>query len=586
MGKIDWDVVTNYTDVITTTLKTVTFPKVQEQVYLRNQGNANFTYTIGSQSGTLTPGQSVTVIQDVSSFTLQAVSGTHTFELRAKEKGTEINETDYTAGTVKKVNGTSPDATGNVTIAVSQVDTSTLATKTDVQNISKGSPSGVYATLTALQTAFPTGNSNIYVVTADGKWYYWSGTAWTAGGTYQATGIPSKSITQDMMAAPYVPGVKSSNLFDSSIVTSGKYVNMSTGTLSTNASFSASDYIAVDPNTQYIFANYAGGDQGAFYDSSKVYISGFGAKIITTPVNAAYVRFGCLTTELPTQKFEKGNISTPYEAYGSTFIGYESLTNDAKGKLLKKASNVIWVSQDGKTDYTKINDAVTNTGDGNTILVTAGTYDEMVEAFGKDLSIIGLDKKRCILKNTNGDYNTPPLEMSAGYLANMTIYSQKLAGAVSPATLGYGVHIDNSSSQNKTMLVENCDIISDWNSAVGIGMWNGFTLTFRNCNFYCHNVTQTNGAVFFHNAQTDGSLNQNIVFDNCRIISDSDIGLYAGDALTTGSSPLNTTFYNTMIYSKTTGKSCLKKTIGSKWSGNNISLSPDSYGNNITELNL
>jgi hypothetical protein len=94
MGKTDWDVVTNYTDVVTTTLKTVTFLKVQEQVYLRNQGNANFTYTIGSQSGTLTPGQSVTVIQDVSSFTLQAVSGTHTFELRAKEKGTEQTETE------------------------------------------------------------------------------------------------------------------------------------------------------------------------------------------------------------------------------------------------------------------------------------------------------------------------------------------------------------------------------------------------------------------------------------------------------------------------------------------------------------
>jgi hypothetical protein len=93
MTTLDWDIVTNYSDVVTTTLKTVTFPKVQEQVYLRNQGNANLTYTIGSQSGSLTPGQSVTVTQDISSFTLQAVSGTHTFELRAKEKGTEINET-------------------------------------------------------------------------------------------------------------------------------------------------------------------------------------------------------------------------------------------------------------------------------------------------------------------------------------------------------------------------------------------------------------------------------------------------------------------------------------------------------------
>ncbi|ULT55398.1 SGNH/GDSL hydrolase family protein [Neobacillus drentensis] len=94
MGKTDWDVVTNYSDAVTTALKTVTFPKVQEQVYLRNQGNANLTYTIGSQSGTLTPGQSVTVNQDVSSFTLQATTGTHTFEVRAKEKGTEISYQD------------------------------------------------------------------------------------------------------------------------------------------------------------------------------------------------------------------------------------------------------------------------------------------------------------------------------------------------------------------------------------------------------------------------------------------------------------------------------------------------------------
>jgi hypothetical protein len=57
-----------------------------------------------------------------------------------------------------------------------------------------GSPKGVYATLTVLQTAFPTGTTGIYIVSADGKWYYWSGSAWTAGGTYQSTGISSNSI--------------------------------------------------------------------------------------------------------------------------------------------------------------------------------------------------------------------------------------------------------------------------------------------------------------------------------------------------------------------------------------------------------
>jgi hypothetical protein len=61
--------------------------------------------------------------------------------------------------------------------------------------LASGSPKGTYATLSALQTAFPTGNSNIYVVTADGKWYYWNGSAWTAGGVYQATSIADGSVT-------------------------------------------------------------------------------------------------------------------------------------------------------------------------------------------------------------------------------------------------------------------------------------------------------------------------------------------------------------------------------------------------------
>jgi hypothetical protein len=94
MGVRDWDIVTSYVDSVTTSLKTVTFPKVQEQVKVKNQGNANLTYTIGSQSGTLTPGQSVTVNEDISSFTIQAASGTQAFELRAKEKGTEQTEAE------------------------------------------------------------------------------------------------------------------------------------------------------------------------------------------------------------------------------------------------------------------------------------------------------------------------------------------------------------------------------------------------------------------------------------------------------------------------------------------------------------
>lgn len=64
-----------------------------------------------------------------------------------------------------------------------------------LQALASGAPKGPYATLVALQTAFPTGASGIYLVTADGKWYFWSASAWTAGGTYQATGIADGSVT-------------------------------------------------------------------------------------------------------------------------------------------------------------------------------------------------------------------------------------------------------------------------------------------------------------------------------------------------------------------------------------------------------
>ena len=59
-----------------------------------------------------------------------------------------------------------------------------------VTNATSGSPKGVYATVSALQTADPD-HDYIYVVSADGNWYYYDSTLgnWTSGGVYQSTQI-------------------------------------------------------------------------------------------------------------------------------------------------------------------------------------------------------------------------------------------------------------------------------------------------------------------------------------------------------------------------------------------------------------
>jgi len=70
-----------------------------------------------------------------------------------------------------------------------------IATNTNaITGLGSGSPSGIYATVALLTTAYPTGNTKIYLVTADGTWRYWTAGAWTSGGVYQSTGIAPGSV--------------------------------------------------------------------------------------------------------------------------------------------------------------------------------------------------------------------------------------------------------------------------------------------------------------------------------------------------------------------------------------------------------
>lgn len=85
---------------------------------------------------------------------------------------------------------------GTNTSQISTVAASALANATAIASVASGSPKGQYATLAALTAAIPAGNTNIYLVLADGKWYYWNSSAWTAGGTYQSTGIGVGTVTR------------------------------------------------------------------------------------------------------------------------------------------------------------------------------------------------------------------------------------------------------------------------------------------------------------------------------------------------------------------------------------------------------
>lgn len=228
--------------------------------------------------------------------------------------------------------------------------------------IGSGSPKGVYASLSALQTAKPTGDQFIYVTTDNGNWYYWNGSAWTSGGVYQATFLSPNTVTNRYLApnvidyfkhSPYIPITfknKPKNLYNKKTVTNGYYVKYSDGTLATNASYTASDFIYVKGGSTYTLSKR---DQSAWYDSDKKYISGIsaGADItytVTAPTNASYIKISSPTTGIDTLMFEEGSTASVYEPF------FTDLLLDASQYLKAGSINDTLIGSDFKEKMNRV----------------------------------------------------------------------------------------------------------------------------------------------------------------------------------------------------------------------------------------
>ncbi|HCB1270201.1 TPA: SGNH/GDSL hydrolase family protein [Klebsiella variicola] len=136
-----------------------------------------------------------------------------------------------------------------------------------------------------------------------------------SAGAVSTDAIQKKAVTVEK-AAFFVPGV---NLFDKSAVTPDSYVDASTGTIKTNVTYDASDFIPVVAGNAYT-QHYA--HQTAYYDANKNYLSGEQAstspatpRTLTIPTGAAYIRMTVAKTVLNTMQFEKGSEATGYQPY-------------------------------------------------------------------------------------------------------------------------------------------------------------------------------------------------------------------------------------------------------------------------------
>lgn len=468
---------------------------------------------------------------------------------------------------------------------------------TQIASVTSGSPKGTYTTLAALQSAFPTGNTNIYVVTADGNWYYWNG-AWTAGGAYQSTGIAEGSITPAELSFLPVVGLKSTNLLNKDTVSLGVYLAWNGGFI-TNAEWVTSDFIPAEALNDYITdaVNFM-----AFWTPEKVFISYLETipAPFATPANTGYFKVCYNINVYINGRVNKGTILLPYETY-TTKLDIDTIKDGTipfKSLDFNTIQGMMVVAKTGSY-YKTINDAVEFANDSAsnpvTIRLMPGTYVESVRLIGRYITIVGENKDTCIIKTYTNSYYAPPIDLGPNSnVYNCTIIADDDGVTTPPGGVdgisAYAIHSDIGGRGFDTSLtlyqgtarIKNCILISKHNQGAGIGISNGYTLIWEDCEFVAYGV---NAAFRVHSGGITDTI-QRMMVRNCIMHNDGiiepictqDIG---GDA--------EFTFINNVAWNETNGhiNNLLNQPVssGAGFVSGYIKLGKGSFGNSIPELN-
>lgn len=142
------------------------------------------------------------------------------------------------------------------------------------------------------------------------------------GTYYPMLNYGSSSLTWEPYSGGYPsprPEIKTRQLFNKETITADTYISDNNGIASPNKSEdNASDYIYVKAfDAIYVKSNILLHQWGAFYDSEKVFVSGFNGynKSIQVPENAEYVRLTVQDGDLATFMVNAGSSVLPWEPY-------------------------------------------------------------------------------------------------------------------------------------------------------------------------------------------------------------------------------------------------------------------------------
>lgn len=336
-----------------------------------------------------------------------------------------------------------------------------------------------------------------------------------------------------------------SNRFDITKITRNQFVNVD-GSVTTSANFSTTDFIPVKVGETLYFNAIRNVDNGfqrfderflCAYDYDKNPLPSKGGTFVgglySVTEDVAYIVVSISNTYIDT--YTKMYIGI-YDTDGLNRGAYEEYGLKFNKSVIK--NSYIVVDGKGNGDYRTINEALENANDSKdnhvTIIVMPYVYEESLILVGRYITLIGVDRDSCIVRNTWNDYLRPPLDLwSNSAVINMSFIAEATEETASGGASGkaYGIHIDQNSKYKQmkdrgqdttdyegVARVENCYIASRYVNGIGAGTCPNSTMIIKNCEIETLEKDNNGfmGGLRIHNYPFTGE-NQKAIVDSCII---------------------------------------------------------------------
>ena len=190
--------------------------------------------------------------------------------------------------------------------------------------------------------------------------------------------------------------------------------------------------------------------------------------------------------------------------------------------------NILAVSADSLPGtYSTITEAAAAAKEGDVNYIYPGEYEESLDLRTKELIFFGEDRDACIIKYETVRYTSPVLNVSAGTFCNLTLYGYKDSDTELSADVigmtedtvddnfsGYVIHIDDDYEYGRSLVFNNCNIISENNNCIGLGFRDRFSVSFENCLL---RSTGTAGILYVHDPEDliGAKSDMKLAFRNC-----------------------------------------------------------------------